>query len=86
MYINGYNTTIYGYIDGPFVSDNIYIYHNTPLFVYTRVPAIILELGTTLGDIGQDFNVYSPIPAESGDYYGNSVTNMNKDCSIAGGF
>lgn len=59
MYLNGYSTGIYGYIDGPYVSSNVYLYHNVPLFSYTRVPALVIEIGTTAGKVGQDFNVFS---------------------------
>lgn len=62
FYINGYLTGIYGYIDGPFVSNNLYFYHSTPLFVaYMQVPAVVIEIGVTSGNVGQDFNAYSPV-------------------------
>ena len=35
-YVNGYSTGIYGWIDGPYVNDNVYIYHKVPLFTYTK--------------------------------------------------
>lgn len=57
----------------------MYIYHKVPLFAYTKEPAVVIELGTTSGGVGQDFNVYSPVASESGDYFGKSVTSMVKD-------
>lgn len=41
FYINGYSTGIYGWIDGPYVTDNLYLYHKVPLFTYTKEPAIV---------------------------------------------
>ena len=86
FYLNGYSTSIYGWIDGPYVTDNVYFYHQVPLFTYTKQPAIIIELGTTAGSFGQDFNVFSPSAGESGDYYGTLVTNMAKDVTVNGGY
>ena len=59
--LNGYNTSLYGYIDGPFVSAKVYLYHQTPQFAYVKVPAAAIEIGTTAGSHGQDFYVASPI-------------------------
>jgi hypothetical protein len=33
---NGYSTGIYGWIDGPYVTNNVYFYHQVPLFTYTK--------------------------------------------------
>lgn len=86
FYINGYKTGIYGWIDGPYVSNNLYFYQEVPLFSYTKQPALIIEIGTTTANVGQDFNVYSPTASETGDYYGAAVTNMIKDNANAGGY
>lgn len=84
--LNGYNTGIYGWIDGPYVNANLYFYHNVPLFSYTEEPALAIELGTTSNSRGQDFNVYSPIDSETGDYFGTEITSMAKDNTETGGF
>lgn len=34
--INGYTAKIYGWIDGPYLTDNVYIYQESPLFTYKR--------------------------------------------------
>lgn len=86
FYLNGYSTSIYGWIDGPYVTSNVYFYHQVPLFTYTKQPAVIIEIGTTTGDVGQDFNVHSPVASEAGDYYGRAVTSMTKDSLAAGGY
>ena len=86
FYLNGYVTGIYGWIDGPYVTDNVYFYHTAPLFSYTEDAAFAIEFGTTSGDHGQDFHVFSPIASESGDYYGNEITNIKKDTEQPGGF
>jgi hypothetical protein len=50
---------MYGFIDGPYVTANVFYYHTTPLYTYNLAPAIILELGTAADSTVQDFNVYS---------------------------
>lgn len=40
--LNGYNTTIYGYIDGPIVTSKVYFYQQAPLFSYVTPPAAII--------------------------------------------
>lgn len=40
FYVNGYSTGIYGWIDGPYVTANVFLYHKVPLFTYTKEPAI----------------------------------------------
>lgn len=42
FFLNGYSTGIYGWIDGPYVTDNVYFYHTTPLFSYTENPAFAI--------------------------------------------
>ena len=71
FYLNGYQTGIYGWIDGPYVTDNVYFYHTVPLFSYVEDPAFAIEFGTTTGNKGQDFHVFSPISSETGDYFGS---------------
>ena len=34
--INGYTTKIYGWIDGPYLTDNVFIFQESPLFTYKR--------------------------------------------------
>jgi hypothetical protein len=51
---------IYGWIDGPFLTNNLYLYQATPLFTYSQVPSVVMEIGTTSGNFGQDFYVWSP--------------------------
>ena len=59
--LNGYNTSIYGYIDGPYVQNKVFIYQEAPQFTYVQVPAVAIEIGTTAGGHGQDFYVSSPV-------------------------
>ena len=40
--LNGYNTSIYGYIDGPIVTNKLYFYQRTPLFSYVQPPAAVI--------------------------------------------
>lgn len=82
--LNGYNTSIYGYIDGPIVKNKVYLYQESPQFSYVQVPAAIIEIGTTAGGHGQDFYVASPVSAENGDYYGSDVNNMQWDNNAQG--
>lgn len=82
--INGYATKIYGWIDGPYLTNNVYIFQESPLFTYKRDPALIMELGSNDGGDGQDFYVVSPLDSEAGDYYGTSVATIKKDSSMGG--
>ena len=59
--LNGYPTKIYGYIDGPVLSNKLYFYQETALFSYVQIPAVVIEIGTTANNLGQDFYSYSPI-------------------------
>lgn len=86
FYLNGYSTGIYGWIDGPYVSDNLYFFHQVPLYSYSKNPAMVVELGTTSGNVGQDFHVFSPIASEIGDYFGTATTDMAKDTTQSGGY
>jgi len=61
--LNGYTTSIYGYIDGPYLSNKVYFYQEAPQFSYVQVPAVAIEIGTTNGGHGQDFYVSSPVSA-----------------------
>lgn len=54
---------VFGWIGGQYLQDNIYLYQQTPLFTYKQVPAVLMEIGTTSGGYGQDFNAFSPIAA-----------------------
>jgi hypothetical protein len=81
---HGYNTSIYGYIDGPSLVNKVYFYQNTPLFTYSNVPAIAIEIGTTSGNYGQDFYAWSPISSEIGDYYGIDITSIDLDNNAKG--
>ena len=47
---------------------------------------MVIEIGTTSNKKYQDYNVFSPIASETGDYFGKSVTDMQKDNSVAGGY
>jgi hypothetical protein len=40
LVLNGYNTSIYGFIDGPYVTAKVYLYQQTAQFAYVKVPAI----------------------------------------------
>ena len=82
--INGYKTSIYGYIDGPVLTNRLFFYQETALFGYVIVPAVVIEIGTTALGVGQDFYSYSPISAENGDYYGASITQKQFDNLAAG--
>jgi hypothetical protein len=82
--LNGYSTAIYGYIDGPIVTNKIFFYQSTPLYSYVQTPAVIIEIGTTSGNYGQDYYASSPITSECGDYYGSSVNLMSLDNNAAG--
>lgn len=82
--LNGYNTSIFGYIDGPIATSKVYLYQQTQLLGYSTPPAGIIEIGTTAGKFGQDYYAYSPISSESGDYYGDSITQMNFDNTAKG--
>ena len=84
--LNGYSTGIYGWIDGPYVNANVYFYHNAPLYSYSEDPAMAIEIGTTSNKKYQDFHVFSPIAAETGDYFGKSITDMQKDNTVVGGY
>lgn len=46
---NGYNTSIYGYIDGQYVKNKLYFYQESALYSYVQVPALAIEIGTTAG-------------------------------------
>jgi len=59
--LNGYNTSVYGFIDGPYLAAKVYLYQQTPQFAYVKVPAAAIEVGTTSGNYGQDFYVSSPV-------------------------
>ena len=59
--LNGYNTSIYGFIDGPIVSNKVFFYQTTPLFSYVQAPAAVIEIGTTDGNYGQDFYASSSV-------------------------
>ena len=59
--LNGYNTSIYGYIDGPYVNNKLFFYQEAPQFTYVQIPASAIEIGTTFGGNGQDFYVSSPV-------------------------
>lgn len=61
--LNGYNTSIYGYIDGPIVKNKVFFYQEAPQFSYVQIPAAIIEIGTTEGGLGQDFYAASPVSA-----------------------
>ena len=47
---------------------------------------MVIEIGTTSNKKYQDYNVFSPIATETGDYFGKSITDMQKDNSVAGGY
>lgn len=49
---------MYGHIDGPVLTNNVFFYHPTPLYTYTVSPAVAIELGATPSG-AQDFNVFS---------------------------
>ena len=83
---NGYQMSAFGYVDGPYLTDNIFLYQSAPLYTYLQEPALIIEIGTTSGSHGQDFQVWSPIAIENGDYHGPEVTSIVKDNSISGGY
>ena len=82
--MNGYPVSLYGYIDGPYVSGNVFFYHPTSLYTYNKPPAVILELGTASSSTTQDYNVFSMTAGESGDYFGSSVSSMQLDTSANG--
>lgn len=82
--LNGYNTSIYGFIDGPIVTNKVFFYQTTPLFSYVQAPAAVIEIGTTDGNYGQDFYASSPVTNENGDYYGASISQLFSDNSATG--
>ena len=83
---NGYQMTAFGEIGGPYLYNNLFLYSSTPLYTYRQQPALILEIGTTTGGVGQDYHVWSPTGTETGDYYGSSVTAMSKDNQVNEGY
>lgn len=82
--LNGYNTSIYGYIDGPIVQNKVYFYQEAPQFSYVQIPAVVIEIGTTAGGVGQDFYAASPVSAENGDYYGTDINTKDFDNNAKG--
>jgi hypothetical protein len=82
--LNGHNTSIYGYVDGPLVQNKLYFYQQTTLFGYLYVPAAVIEIGTTSGNVGQDFYASSPVTNENGDYYGSDISQIKFDNLAAG--
>jgi hypothetical protein len=40
--LNGYKTSIYGYIDGPYVQNKVYFYQESPQYSYVKVPAVAI--------------------------------------------
>jgi hypothetical protein len=82
--MNGYNTSIFGYIDGPIVTNKLYFYQQTQLLGYSTPPAGIIEIGATAGKFGQDYYASSPVSSENGDYYGDSITQMHFDNNAKG--
>ena len=83
--LNGYPVSIYGFIGGPYVNINVFFYHATPFSTYTVKPAVILELGAAVNSSYQDFNVFGILSGETGDYYGTSVSSLQKD-TVGNGF
>ena len=58
--VYGYTMTAFGYIDGPYLTDNVFLYQSVPLYTYLQEPALVMEIGTSAGSHGQDFQVWSP--------------------------
>lgn len=83
---NGYTMSAFGQVGGPYLYDNLFLYTATPLYTYRQEPALVLEIGTTDGNKGQDYHVWSPTGTQTGDYHGTQVTSMVKDNSVSGGF
>lgn len=63
----------------------MYIYQSVPLFAYVKIPAAVIEIGSTAGGYGQDYYVSSPVSAENGDYFGTDISRIQLD-NLANGF
>lgn len=82
--LNGVPTKAYGYIDGPVINANLFLYHAAPSGTYSQPVCVVFDLGFIQENVGNDYIVSSTVSSETGDYFGFGLTSMTKDINYHG--